>query len=122
MMAGFRTYIPLRRGSYTVSISKTALSVGGGWRYLLTAETYNLGNDGGKRFILEPAKGKDGAISLVSSGEGSSALRCTQKAVVAFVRQKLGLKGADRLTMQAKDVDGVLMFGVLDNEVRGGKS
>lgn len=118
MIEGFKTYTPVRANAYSVTISKAALCVGGGWRYLLTAESYNLGNDGGKRFVLEPAKDKEGAVTLHSYSKSTNSLRCTKRDVLAFIRRKLGLKDAERLTMRAKDVDGVLMFGVLDGDVR----
>lgn len=123
MIQGFKTFVPSRAGDRQIRLSRTVLTIGHGWANFLTAESYHLGFDGSGRFALEPARDGTGTVRIHSSAP-SRRVRgfvCTQPTVVAFIRRSLKLKNNELLTMQAKEVDGVLMFGVLDSEIRDKK-
>lgn len=117
-MAGFKTFVPIRGRRTGVTLSATALYLGAEVAAKLPkAESYNLGHDGYRRFILEPAPGQSGAVKLISCGTSSS-LRCTSKQIVRFLREKLKAPQQGSIALSHKMVDGVLMFGILDSEVR----
>lgn len=118
MIQGFKTFVPIRAGDRQIRLSRTTLTIGCGWANFLTAESYHLGFDGSGRFALEPARGATGAVRLRSADSSRRGFICYQPTVVAFIRRSLKLKDNELLTMQAKEVDGVLMFGVLDSEIR----
>lgn len=119
-MEGFKRFVPNggKRNGFTVRVCASRVVFGAGLEPYLRAESFHLGHDGGKRFVLEPAEGRTGAVRLhtVDKGRGFAT---EQASVVKFLRAALRLKEGERITMEAKGVDGVLMFGVMGNEVRG---
>lgn len=118
MMAGFKTVVPIRGRRRGITLSVTALNLGAEVAAQLPkASSYDLGHDGRRRFVLEPAEGKSGALRFCPSSE-SGGVRCTSKPIVRFLREKLGAPDKGSVTLSYKMVEGVLMFGVLDNEVR----
>lgn len=119
MMAGFKTFVPVRGRRRGITLTANALNLSQEVVALLpAAQSYHLGYDGHRRFVLEPAEGGGGAVKLSKSSKTCTSLRCTSKQVVAFLRGKLGAPETGSVTLSYKMVDGILMFGILDREVR----
>lgn len=119
MMAGFKTFVPIRGRRRGITLTANALNLSPEVVALLPeAQSYHLGYDGHRRFVLEPAEGAGGAVKFCRSSKTSASLRCTSKQVVPFLRDKLGAPEKGSVTLSYKLVDGVLMFGILDKEVR----
>ncbi len=118
MMAGFKTVVPTRGRRRCITLSVTALNLGAEVAAQLPkAPSYDLGHDGRRRFVLVPADGGSGVVKFGPECK-SGALRCTSMPIVRFLREKLGAPDKRSVTLSYKMVEGVLMFGILDGEVR----
>lgn len=105
-------------GQNTVLLSVYRLTVSSDLaQQLPQADCYELGWDGGRRFVLEPGKNGKGTVRLHQYTNGGS-LICTQKPVVRFLREKLKTPETGTITLTGKMVEGVLMFGIMDRDVR----
>lgn len=119
MMAGFRTFVPVRGRRRGITLTANALNLSPEVVDLLpAAQSYHLGYDGHRHFVLEPAEGGGGAVTFSRCSKAYASLRCTSKQVISFLRGKLGAPETGSVTLSYKIVDGVLMFGILDREVR----
>lgn len=81
------------------------------------ADRYELGWDGGRRFVLEPGKNGKGNVRLHQYTNGGP-LICTQRLITRFLREKLKAPETGTITLTGKMVDGVLMFGIMDRDIR----
>lgn len=116
MMEGFKRYVPDRGGrGRCVTISACRLNIGPLLaQELPQSESYVLGYDGHRRFILEPAKGGLGGDVKLFPGSKAGSRFCASKPVIRFIRQQLKAPEKGTVKLNAKMVDGVLMFGIVE--------